>query len=46
MDLKTGTTISHYTILEKIAEGGMGTRAHDPKPVLEAAWNAGRQIMG
>ena len=23
-----------------------GTRAHDPKPVHEAAWNAGRPIMG
>ena len=31
---------------ERHRDGGMGTRAHDPAPVIEAAEAAGRPIMG
>jgi dienelactone hydrolase len=31
---------------ERHRHGQMGTRAHDPKPVHCAAWDAGRPIMG
>ena len=39
---KPGHTLSHYSIVEKIGEGGMGevNRPEDTKLALLAAWGA------